>query len=124
VTSVRLRLHAVRVLAIFVATLCVTLLAPFVASAGYAEVCSAQGVRLVAVDGAPAEVHATHPGDPTSDSTAHCPLCMPAAAPPSAIAWDFTPVQPHAHALRAIPAARLAGLVGAPLPARGPPTLS
>ena len=61
-----------------------------------------------------------------SKATAHhlldCPLCVAAAPPPSFMAEHFCE-PPHvlSYATRAIPAARLASLVAAPLPARGPP---
>lgn len=52
-----------------------------------------------------------------------CPLCLhfsvPAAYPPAAIHHP----QPLAHALQPVVAATIAAMVGAPLPARGPPTL-
>lgn len=115
----RLRSLATRVLAIFVATICVALLAPAMATPDYALVCSAQGDHWVA-----SSASMSQPFDSHADPLAHCPLCMPAGVPPMAAAWDFTPVQPLAHVLRSIPAARLASLVGASLPARGPPTLS
>ncbi len=112
----RLRQRAVLALASFVAALCVTLLAPFVQAADYELVCSVQGNKLVAHDTAGHTIGADH--------AAHCPLCMPAGAPPSTVAWDATPVQPLAHVRQSIPAARLASLVGAALPARGPPQQS
>ncbi len=94
-------------------------LAPFVHPVAYQLVCSVQGNKLVAVaEHGVVDDGATHSSD---EHTAHCPLCMPAGAPPSLLAWELAPVQPLAHVLQSIPAARLAGLVGAPLPARGPP---
>ena len=107
-------------LAAFVAAICITLLAPFVHVSVLERVCSATGDRLVAVDAA--ESHDGHQA-PVHDAAAHCPLCLAAGMPPSPFVRDFSPVQPLAHVQRAIPAARLAGLVGAPLPARGPPAL-
>ncbi|MDA8455968.1 DUF2946 family protein [Acidovorax sp. GBBC 3334] len=52
-----------------------------------------------------------------------CALCLAAGAPPPAPAVVLPPAvwQPLAHAVRPVVAARLAALVGAPLPARGPP---
>jgi hypothetical protein len=44
-------------------------------------------------------------------------------APPP-VAQQAPVVQPLGHATQAIPAARLAALTGAPLPARGPPACS
>ena len=94
-------------------------LAPFVHPVAYQLVCSVQGNKLVATtDHGIVDDGTTHSLD---EHAAHCPLCMPAGAPPSMIVWNAAPVQPLAHVLQSIPAARLAGLVGAPLPARGPP---
>ena len=97
-------------------------LAPFVHPVAYAVVCSATGNRMVAVvDHAVVD----DGGGPShEDHAAHCPLCMPAGVPPGVVAWDASPVQPLAHVRQSIPAARLASLVGAPLPARGPPLAS
>ena len=113
---------AARVLASFVAAIAVALLAPFVHPVAFALVCSAQGSKLI-VQG---DVDADHGAGPSSgdDHAAHCPLCMPMGAPPSTIVPDFTPPQVLAFVQQSIPAARLASLVGAPLPARGPPVLS
>lgn len=107
----------------FIATVLVTLLAPYVSPVHEELVCSASGHRLITVNG-DRDVqdqggHGLH-----GDGSGHCPLCMPAAPPPAFVAWAAEPVQPLAHVLQSIPAARLAGLVGAPLPARGPPPLS
>ena len=100
----------------------VTLLAPFVSPVSYEVICSAQGHRLIAVDAHRDVQDATTPGH--VDGAGHCPLCMPAAPPPAFVFAHVDPVQPLAHVLGGIPAARLASLVGAPLPARGPPALS
>lgn len=50
-----------------------------------------------------------------------CPLCASLGAPPPTPARIIPPSQPLAYATQSIPAARMAALVGAPLPARGPP---
>lgn len=52
-----------------------------------------------------------------------CPMCATLGAPPPEGVQLVPPVQPLAYATQPIPAARIAALVGAPLPARGPPTL-
>ena len=123
-SSVRRR--ASLVLLSFLATVFVTVLAPFVQPVSYELLCSASGHKLVALTSDHDVVDAS--GVPGSglhdDGSGHCPLCMPAAPPPALVAWDFVPVQPLAHVRESIPAARLASLVGAPLPARGPPLLS
>lgn len=108
-------------LASFVAAVCLTLFAPFVHPVVYERICTAGGNKFVASDSVTgdADRHSSH-----GDHAAHCPLCMPAGAPPVAVALEATPVQPLAYARRGIPSARLASLVGAPLPARGPPLFS
>lgn len=112
----RLHRQAALVLAAFVATVCLTLLAPFVHAGSFAVVCSAQGNKVVALDAG---------GRTVDEHGAHCPLCMPVGAPPpTVIVWNAATDQPLAHVQHSIPAARLASLVGAPLPARGPPHLS
>ncbi|RYF28140.1 MAG: DUF2946 domain-containing protein [Comamonadaceae bacterium] len=79
-------------------------------------VCGAAGVVKLVVthdDGSVQEM-----GQHTLD----CALCLPAGGPPLALSLSAAAV-PHAlaHALRPAEVARLAALVGAPLPARGPP---
>jgi hypothetical protein len=52
-----------------------------------------------------------------------CPLCFLTGAPPSTPVVTLPSVQPLAHAVQPVPAARLAWATAAPLPARGPPSL-
>lgn len=126
------RRRATVVLAAFVAALVVMVLAPFVHPVAYALVCSASGNKLVAVVDHVGAAHAMGEhgamddgGGPSHDDhAAHCPLCMPAGGPAPFVVTAAEPVQPLAHVLQSIPAARLASLVGAPLPARGPPLAS
>ena len=64
--------------------------------------------------------------DGTEQTTGHkldCPMCATLAAPPPEAVQLVPPLYPLAYATQPIPAARIAALVGAPLPARGPPTL-
>ena len=113
---------AVFALATFVAMVCVTGLTPMIhpasPSIAYEQVCSADGTKQFVAVGDTAPSHEMH------DHAAHCPLCMPVGAPPSVFIALFEPVQPLARVRQSIPAARLAGLVGAPLPARGPPSFA
>ena len=52
-----------------------------------------------------------------------CPLCASSSAPPPPLVrLSFDPAQPLAYVLQSIPAAHIAALTAAPLPARGPPT--
>ena len=53
-----------------------------------------------------------------------CPLCMTPGAPPPVARVTAEPAQPLGYALQGIPAAHIAWLTAAPLPARGPPTFS
>lgn len=117
----RLRRHTSVVLLSFLATVAVSLLGPMVRPVSFALLCSASGHRLVVVD-ANHDVQGPVGSTTRHDAgTAHCPLCSPAAPPPAFVARDFAPVTPLSHVQESIPAARLASLVGAPLPARGPP---
>ena len=50
-----------------------------------------------------------------------CPLCATVGAPPPCAHPVVEPSLPLAYLARGIPAARLASLTAAPLPARGPP---
>ena len=68
--------------------------------------------------------HTTEGGAPkVRPSHFDCPLCLQLDAPPPALpAYARPPLpQPLRHALQPIPAARIAAITGAPLPARGPP---
>ncbi len=114
------RQRVARVLALYCATVVVLVLAPFVHPVAYELLCSIDGHRLVVVT----DAGIVDAGDPAAhaDPAGHCPLCMPGGAPPGLVAWDSEPVQPLADMRRSVPAARLASLLGAPLPARGPPT--
>ncbi|MDA8452887.1 DUF2946 domain-containing protein [Acidovorax sp. NCPPB 3859] len=80
-------------------------------------VCNAAGAaKLVAVqdDGSGLREMGQHGLD--------CALCLAPGAPPPAPQVLAVPMeQPLAHVLQPVEAARLAALVGAPLPARGPP---
>jgi hypothetical protein len=53
-----------------------------------------------------------------------CPMCVPGGVPPLPSAVALPPLLPLGHAVQSIPAARLAAATAAPLPARGPPSLS
>ena len=59
-----------------------------------------------------------------SGHTLDCPLCASLSAPPPVARQTPEPAQPLAHVLQSIPAARIAALTAAPLPARGPPAFS
>jgi hypothetical protein len=59
-----------------------------------------------------------------SGHTLDCPLCASISAPPPVVRLTVEPIQPLGHVLQSIPAAHIAALIAAPLPARGPPSLS
>ena len=80
-------------------------------------VCSAiGGVKLVPVDAAGADVDGT-----VAHTALDCPACLPLIAPPAADVLAKLPTGDLPHALRALPAARLASLLGQPWQARAPP---
>ena len=80
-------------------------------------VCSAiGGVKLVPVDVAGADVDGT-----VGHTALDCPACLPLIAPPAADVLAKLPTGDLPHALRALPAARLASLLGQPWQARAPP---
>jgi hypothetical protein len=102
------------VLAWLLLMLGVAFASPLVSPQAMELVCAQGGsVKLVVVgdDGqAPAAVH--HGLD--------CPLCLASGLPPSADVPTLPQSHPLAHALHPIVRARIAALVGAPLPSRGP----
>ena len=53
-----------------------------------------------------------------------CPLCVVSGAPPPAIASHLPGPLPLGHSVQSIPSARIAAATAAPMPARGPPSLS
>ena len=57
-------------------------------------------------------------------SVMNCPLCTATGAPPPVARLAAEPAQPLAYAFQGIPAAHIAWLTAAPLPARGPPVVS
>jgi hypothetical protein len=63
-------------------------------------------------------------GDVGGEATSHkldCPLCAGLDAPPPLPQLNLPVIVPRGYAVQPIPAARIAALVAAPLPARGPP---
>ncbi|MCJ0764672.1 DUF2946 family protein [Variovorax terrae] len=79
-------------------------------------VCSSSGAMklLVKTDDGVKEVRS---------HTLDCPLCAGTGPLPPAVQTTAEPASPLAHVLRPIPAAHIAWLTAAPLPARGPPLL-
>lgn len=110
------RLRVLLVLLSYLAALGVAVAAPIVHPKRMDLVCSGTSFKLVDLDAQ------ADGGDGAKSHTLDCALCVPGG-----ILNTFPvagPQPPHdvlAYVLRAIPAARLAGIVAAPLPARGPP---
>jgi hypothetical protein len=103
------------VLVWFALSLGVAVASPIVKSQAMELICSGSGVMklLLKTDDGTKEV---------VSYTLDCPLCISNGAPPSLAATaKFEPVQPLAYVIQSIPAAHMASLTAAPLPARGPP---
>jgi hypothetical protein len=109
----RARFLARLVLAWFALSLGVALASPLVQPAEFEVVCTGKGAMKLVVKGAGSET-------PRSHST-ECQLCAAPAAPPPVATSHVALIAPLAHALQPIPAARIASVLAAPLPARGPP---
>ncbi|MDY0105422.1 DUF2946 domain-containing protein [Achromobacter sp.] len=104
------------VLAWFALTLGVAMASPIVAPKTMEMICSDGGaMRVIVVDKNGDVVEA---GQYTLD----CAMCLPASLPASIVTQSMSQPEPLAHALASIEAARIAALVGAPLPPRGPPS--
>ena len=104
------------VLAWFALAIGVAVASPVVKPQGAQLVCSGGTMKLlVQGDG----------DDPASASalTLDCPLCATPAGPPPVIAATGVQVG-LSYAVQPVPAAQLAARTAAPLPARGPPSLS
>lgn len=106
------------VLACFWLTLGVAMASPLIAPRAMEMVCSDGGtMKLVVVDH---EQDASATGQHLLD----CALCLPAFLPTQIPPTQVRQPQPLAFALTPIEQARIAALVGAPLPPRGPPALT
>ncbi|MDB5875472.1 MAG: hypothetical protein JWQ07_4914 [Ramlibacter sp.] len=103
------------VLAWFALSIGVAVASPVIKPQGIELICSGSGAIKLLAQGDDA-------GKPLAAHTLDCPLCAPFAAPPVAN-QGLAHSLPLAHAVQAIPAARIAALTAAPPPARGPPTL-
>lgn len=104
------------VMAWFALTLGLAIASPLVHPQAMELVCTAGGsVKLVVVNGEEGQaVSAQHSLD--------CPLCL-AVTPPAHVSPSWAQPQPLGRALQPIVSARIASLIGAPLPPRGPPLL-
>lgn len=106
------------ILAWFALTLGVAVASPLVHPQGFELVCTASGdIKLVALGDGAAPGMGHHQLD--------CPMCLTAGAPPPALPQMGHPrQQPLARALHPLVAAHIASVTRAPLPARGPPSLT
>jgi hypothetical protein len=110
----RARFLARLVLAWFALSLGVAIASPLVQPTDIEVICSGTGAMKLLVKGdAGTDKPATH--------TLDCPLCGSMGAPPPVVRTDLAFVPVLGHAVQPIPAARIAALTAAPLPARGPP---
>jgi hypothetical protein len=102
----------------FALSIGVAIAAPIVKPQAMELICTSAGAMKVLVktdDGA----------KELSGHTLDCPLCASISAPPPASTRTTAePVQPLAYVQQSIPAAHIASLTAAPLPARGPPAIS
>jgi hypothetical protein len=105
------------VLVWFALSIGVAIASPIVNPQALELICSSAGMMKLLVK--------TDDGSkPPGNHTLDCPLCANLSAPPPVVRLEVEPVQPLAHVLQSIPAARLAALTAAPPPARGPPAFS
>lgn len=102
------------VLAWFVLFVGASVASPALMSGTVQVVCSAGGVMKLVVQHDEDALAGVAPG-------MDCPLCAPVLPPPAARSGTFDPPSALAHALEPVPAAHIAWLTRAPLPARGPP---
>ena len=104
-------------LLMFVLSLGVAIASPIVKPQAMELICSGAGIvkAVVHTDDGVQELGAGH---------LDCPLCVLGGAPPVPSAVTLPTLQPLGHAVQPIPAARIAAATAAPLPARGPPSLS
>lgn len=103
------------VLTWFVLTFGMAVASPLIAPATVVMVCSHEGTRAIMVDADGKAV------TPASD-TVHCPLCLPATAPPPVFAMPVPAPGVALPVLSCCTTGHLPAAVGAPLPARGPPS--
>lgn len=110
----QLRFLARFVLAWFVLFVGASVASPALTPGSVQVVCSAGGVMKLVVQQDEDALAGVVPG-------MDCPLCAPVLPPPNVRSDPLEPPCALAHALEPVPAARIAWLTRAPLPARGPP---
>lgn len=105
------------VLAWFVLSIGAAIASPVIKPQALELICSGSGAIKVLVK----------TDDGVKEQSAHtleCPLCVATGTPPPLARSQAEPAQPLSHVLRPVPAAHIAWLTAAPLPARGPPAFS
>ena len=105
----------------FALFVCVAAASPLINPQSMEMVCSGSGVMKLVIQSQGDD------GGGVGEASGHsldCSLCGAFGAPPPVATSLPALPQPLAYALQSIPAARIAALTGAPLPARGPPTFS
>jgi len=83
-----------------------------------------QALELIcsSVDGMKLVLQGDDAGQDVVNLSMDCPLCVINGAPPPLTSIvTAEPLQPLAYVMQSIPAAHMASLTAAPLPARGPP---
>lgn len=121
--ALRLSRQMIRtVLMLYMLSIGVAMASPLIHPQAMQLVCSGSGFKLIKVS----EISSGVP-DNSRQSVPHlldCPMCLAVSLPPSLPTMDaVAPSHALSYVQQAIPAARLASLVSAPLPARGPPAL-
>ncbi|MES2069601.1 MAG: DUF2946 family protein [Pseudomonadota bacterium] len=119
--ALRLSRQLIRlVLFLYVLTLGVAIASPLINPEAMDLICTSSGYKSVSK----LDASSKKPGAGMSHLL-DCPMCVATGITPFALLHDVAQ-PPHAlsYALRAIPAARLASITAAPLPARGPPLLN
>jgi hypothetical protein len=106
------------VLAWFLLSLGVAIASPLLKPVNFEVVCASTGT------GAMKLVAKGETGEQPGPTVFDCPMCAGPSAPPPQSHAAHSFAVPLAHVLQAIPAARIAALTTAPLPARGPPAPS
>jgi hypothetical protein len=99
----------------------------FLAVAGIAPAAQSQSLDSICTPFAVAKTGSPEGGGDATAQLLHkldCSLCIGVAAPPGPATVLTPSPAPLAHALLPLVSARLASATGAPLPARGPPSLS
>ncbi len=105
----------IAVLFLYGLTLGVAMAAPMIAGKGISMLCTSTGIKFVNESGKIVDGKAT-------THTLECSFCVPTGiAPELPLIEVCPPVHALSYATQSIPAARLAAIVSAPLPARGPP---